>query len=74
MPPSLSLIWKILLGVLYEWGPGYEIRAQRRAAKMIRELRSSVRVELAPIHRPVRHDWERFSTWFEELKRLVPTK
>ena len=38
-------------------------RAQRRAAKMIRELRSlGYRVELLPLQRAVPHDWERFST------------
>ena len=60
------LVWKILHeGVTYEErGPAVtKQRAQRRATKMIRELRSlGYRVELYRLHRGVPHDRERFST------------
>ena len=60
------LVWKILHeGVAYEErGPAVtKARAQRRAAKMIRELRSlGYHVGLALLLRRVQHEWERFST------------
>ena len=73
------LIWKILhQGVSYEErGPAVtKHRAQRRAAKMIRELRSlGYRVELRLCSIEQSSMIERdFRPWFEELKRLVPTK
>ena len=70
------LIWKILhQGVSYEErGPAVtKHRAQRRAAKMIRELRNlGYRVEPYSLHRAVQHACESFSTLAEELKQRVP--
>ena len=68
------LIWKILhQRVRYEErGPAVSEEAKKvRARKMIRELRSlGYRVELLRLHRPARHDRERFSTLADPRSRV----